>query len=481
MTDLVTGGVRPSAPHPAVPAVSLRGLVKRFDDVTAVAGVDLDIADGEFFSMLGPSGSGKTTVLRMIGGFEKPTDGHRRARRHGRHDPRALRAQRQHGVPGLRALPAHVGPGQRRLRAAGPRDGQRRAPGAGRRGAAQVALHGLERAHDRRSSRAASGNALRWPAPWSSTRGPAARRAARRPGPQAARADAGRAQGDPARRGHHLRLRHPRPGGGADHERPHRGLQRGPHPAGRHAQRDLRAPRRRVRGPVRRHLQRPRGDRRAAAARADRRCSPSAPRSSRSCAGPARTFGDGPVAADGVVAEVVYAGPVTRYVVDLDGGGRVIALDRTAPAPSDVAELADRGTPRLADGTWSSPIRPPRRCPTPCPPPDEEPDIGSHDRTRGPRAPRSPRWPPLALAALGAAVRQHAVGRCPGRTASPPPKLSHCTELGSRRGQRHILAWPGYAEDGSNDPKVDWVMPFEKQTGCKVTVKTSAPPTRPCS
>ncbi len=57
------------------PAVSLRGLVKRFDDITAVAGVDLDIARGEFFSMLGPSGSGKTTVLRMIGGFERPTAG----------------------------------------------------------------------------------------------------------------------------------------------------------------------------------------------------------------------------------------------------------------------------------------------------------------------------------------------------------------------------------------------------------------------
>jgi putative spermidine/putrescine transport system ATP-binding protein len=57
------------------PAVSLRGLVKWFDDVLAVDRVDLDIARGEFFSMLGPSGSGKTTVLRLIGGFEKPTSG----------------------------------------------------------------------------------------------------------------------------------------------------------------------------------------------------------------------------------------------------------------------------------------------------------------------------------------------------------------------------------------------------------------------
>jgi putative spermidine/putrescine transport system ATP-binding protein len=56
-------------------AVGLVGLRKTFGDVTAVDGVDLDVADGEFFAMLGPSGSGKTTVLRMIAGFEQPTDG----------------------------------------------------------------------------------------------------------------------------------------------------------------------------------------------------------------------------------------------------------------------------------------------------------------------------------------------------------------------------------------------------------------------
>ncbi|WP_344938891.1 ABC transporter ATP-binding protein [Sphaerisporangium flaviroseum] len=56
-------------------AVRLRGLRKSFGPVEAVAGVDLEIADGEFFAMLGPSGSGKTTVLRMIAGFESPTAG----------------------------------------------------------------------------------------------------------------------------------------------------------------------------------------------------------------------------------------------------------------------------------------------------------------------------------------------------------------------------------------------------------------------
>ena len=53
----------------------LAGLTKVFGDVTAVDGIDLEVADGEFFAMLGPSGSGKTTVLRMIAGFEQPTSG----------------------------------------------------------------------------------------------------------------------------------------------------------------------------------------------------------------------------------------------------------------------------------------------------------------------------------------------------------------------------------------------------------------------
>ena len=56
-------------------AISLRGVHKTFGAVRAVDGIDLEILDGEFFSMLGPSGSGKTTVLRMIAGFEEPTSG----------------------------------------------------------------------------------------------------------------------------------------------------------------------------------------------------------------------------------------------------------------------------------------------------------------------------------------------------------------------------------------------------------------------
>jgi spermidine/putrescine transport system ATP-binding protein len=55
--------------------VQISDLVKRFAEVTAVDGISLDVAGGEFFSLLGPSGCGKTTTLRLIAGFEQPTEG----------------------------------------------------------------------------------------------------------------------------------------------------------------------------------------------------------------------------------------------------------------------------------------------------------------------------------------------------------------------------------------------------------------------
>src|SRR4051812_19236354 len=62
-----------------VPAIELVSLVKSFtshgDLVQAVKGVDMQIGEGEFFSMLGPSGCGKTTTMRMIAGFDEPTSG----------------------------------------------------------------------------------------------------------------------------------------------------------------------------------------------------------------------------------------------------------------------------------------------------------------------------------------------------------------------------------------------------------------------
>ncbi|MCD7107985.1 ABC transporter ATP-binding protein [Rhizobium sp. DKSPLA3] len=57
-------------------AILFENVSRHFGSVRAVDGVDLAVAEGEFFAMLGPSGSGKTTCLRLVAGFEQPTSGH---------------------------------------------------------------------------------------------------------------------------------------------------------------------------------------------------------------------------------------------------------------------------------------------------------------------------------------------------------------------------------------------------------------------
>src|SRR5258708_27571296 len=56
-------------------AVRVQGLRKSYGSVTALAGVDVEVMRGEFFTLLGPSGSGKTTLLRLIAGFDRPDSG----------------------------------------------------------------------------------------------------------------------------------------------------------------------------------------------------------------------------------------------------------------------------------------------------------------------------------------------------------------------------------------------------------------------
>src|SRR6266704_776278 len=63
------------ADPPRKPALKLLGVHKNYGSVVAVAGVDLVVDEGEFFTLLGPSGSGKTTLLRLIAGFERPDAG----------------------------------------------------------------------------------------------------------------------------------------------------------------------------------------------------------------------------------------------------------------------------------------------------------------------------------------------------------------------------------------------------------------------
>jgi putative spermidine/putrescine transport system substrate-binding protein len=58
-----------------------------------------------------------------------------------------------------------------------------------------------------------------------------------------------------------------------------------------------------------------------------------------------------------------------------------------------------------------------------------------------------------------------------GDAGTAPPKLDQLSALGNGEGELNLIAWAGYAENGSNDKTVDWVTPFEQQSGCKVNVK----------
>ena len=233
------------------PAIRLTGLTKEFGAVTAVDHVDLEIAAGEFFSMLGPVGLGQDHGAAAHRRLRAADERHDRALRAGRHQARALRPRREHGLPGLRALPAHERARQRRLRAAGARHRPQGARPSGR--CARSPRCGSSRFGDRKPSQLSGGQRQRVAlarATVVAAQGAAARRAARRARPQAPRADAGRAEADPARARHHLHLRHARPGGGAHPLRPHRRVQRRPHRAARHARASSTSSRHRASSPT---------------------------------------------------------------------------------------------------------------------------------------------------------------------------------------------------------------------------------------
>jgi putative spermidine/putrescine transport system substrate-binding protein len=77
----------------------------------------------------------------------------------------------------------------------------------------------------------------------------------------------------------------------------------------------------------------------------------------------------------------------------------------------------------------------------------------------------------LVLSACSSGKSSTGGGSGPG--GIKPPSIAKLASLGPGEGQVNIVAWAGYVENGSNDPKVDWVTPFQKQTGCKVNVKVA--------
>ena len=193
--------------------------------------------------MLGPSGSGKTTVLRMIAGFESPTAGRiELAGRDVTDDPPFDRdvntVFQDYALFPHMTVVQNVAYGLMVKKV-----GKSAAADPRARGAGHGAARGLRVASAQPALRRPAAARRPGPRPGQRAQGPAARRAARRARPQAARADAGRAQVDPARRRHHVPVRDPRPGGGPDDERPRRGVQQRPHRAGRLTARRLRATR----------------------------------------------------------------------------------------------------------------------------------------------------------------------------------------------------------------------------------------------
>src|ERR1043165_10311042 len=75
----------------------------------------------------------------------------------------------------------------------------------------------------------------------------------------------------------------------------------------------------------------------------------------------------------------------------------------------------------------------------------------------------------LALAACGSDGGNTNAGSGPG--GIKPPKIDKLASLGSGEGQVNLVAWAGYAENGSSDPKVNWGTPLAQKTRCKVNTK----------
>ena len=250
--------------------IQLEGLTKAFGEHVAVAGIDVDMPPGEFFTLLGPSGCGKTTTLRMIAGFEQPTSG--RIMLDGTDVARVPPHRRNvNTVFQSYALFPHldvaknVAFGLKYQKV----DKSERA----KRVAQALELVNLTEFAHRKADQLSGGQQQRVALARALVLQPRVLLLDEPLGAldaQAAQDPPGRAQGPAVGARDHVRVRHPRSGGGAHDERPDRGDEQGPGRAGGVAAVDLRGADDGVRGRVPRRVEpaRGRGGRAATARRA---------------------------------------------------------------------------------------------------------------------------------------------------------------------------------------------------------------------
>ncbi len=325
---------------PAAVDVRLVGVRKAYGDVAAVDGVDLEVEAGEFFTMLGPSGSGKTTTLRLIAGFERPDEGH--VELHGVDVTRRAPYERDvntvfqdYALFPHMTIADNVGYGLR-VKGVGRRERKERVD-------ATLAMVRLPDVGGRKPIQLSGGQRQRIAL---------ARSLVNRPRVLLLDEPLGaldlklrqemqiELKRDPAGGRPHLRLRHARPGGGPDHERPARRLQRGPDRADRHGPRTSTSAPQPSSSP---------------ASSASRTCSSRdgrrftvRPEKIRMLdeSEPAPT---GETVETGRIRDVVYVGMFTRYIVELDSGGELTVVRQNLETSSQEA-LESRG--RRVRLTW---------------------------------------------------------------------------------------------------------------------------------
>ena len=336
------------APAGALPDIRLRGLIKRYGDVTAVDGVDLEIGPRRVLHAARPVRLGQdddAAADRRLRAF--PTTGTVELGGTDVGYAAALRPRRQHRLPGLRALPAHDRAATTSSTgckiAKVPQEERRRRAGEA---LELVRLTGYE---DRKPTQLSGGQRQRVALARAIVNRPrcccSTSRSARSTSSCARRCRSS-SSGSSSERRDHVRLRHARPGGGADDERPPGRVQRREDRADRRARRGLRAPRERASSPASSACRTS-----STAAGGASRCGP------RRSACSTREGGAASHIEEGRIADVVYVGMVTRFTSSSTQGGELQVVQPEPRERRRARRSSDRDGGSGSAGGRSTPSR----------------------------------------------------------------------------------------------------------------------------